>query len=253
MGVPLHLRVRGQVTGPFTKDELRLMARRGQLSRIHELSADGEKWTTASKFPELFSAEAGTMRHIAAAAPSREVVPIAAGPPQLAATPPESLLLAPVAESPAERSPQSSRCLDSSSSELPESLCRAATSSYGWAQFIAVMTMIVATLELLGGLMLMILGLDRHLASAMVSGLSSIAQAAVIATGGFLLLAYTSRLNSLRRFPSRIVLEKALDALRAYWIYVSILLIVTIAVITILAFWALSVGGLLIDSSQSHS
>jgi hypothetical protein len=114
------------------------------------------------------------------------------------------------------------------------------------------MTMIVATLELLGGLILMALGLDRHLASAMVSGLSSIVQAAVIATGGFLLLAYTSRLNSLRRFPSRVVLEKALDALRAYWIYISILLIITIAVILILAFWVFSVSGLLMDSSRSH-
>jgi TM2 domain-containing membrane protein YozV len=51
----LYMRVRGRVLGPYDPDKLQGLARRGQLSRMHELSADGVSWVRASNYPELFT------------------------------------------------------------------------------------------------------------------------------------------------------------------------------------------------------
>jgi hypothetical protein len=54
----LYTRVRGQVRGPFAQDKLRVLVKRGQLTRIHEVSVDGTSWQKASEFGELFEADA---------------------------------------------------------------------------------------------------------------------------------------------------------------------------------------------------
>ena len=50
----LYIRVRGRVLGPYDQEKLQSLARRGQLSRMHELSADAVNWVRASNYPELF-------------------------------------------------------------------------------------------------------------------------------------------------------------------------------------------------------
>ena len=49
-----YMRVRGRVQGPFDQEKLQNFSRRGQLSRMHEVSTDGINWARASNFPELF-------------------------------------------------------------------------------------------------------------------------------------------------------------------------------------------------------
>ena len=49
-----YMRVRGRVQGPFDQEKLKSLGRRGQLSRLHEVSTDGINWARASTFPELF-------------------------------------------------------------------------------------------------------------------------------------------------------------------------------------------------------
>jgi hypothetical protein len=50
----LYIRVRGRVLGPYDQEKLQLLARRGQLSRMHEVSEDATAWVRASTYPELF-------------------------------------------------------------------------------------------------------------------------------------------------------------------------------------------------------
>ena len=50
-----YIRVRGRVQGPFDSEKLRQLARRGQFSRLHEVSTDGQQWQSAKEFPELFA------------------------------------------------------------------------------------------------------------------------------------------------------------------------------------------------------
>jgi hypothetical protein len=73
-------------------------------------------------------------------------------------------------------------------------------------------------------------------------GLFWIIDSAVVATGGILLLNYANRLNSLCYGKSSTILESALDRLRTFWIYVSIVLIVILAFLVFFAIWVFAVG-----------
>ena len=53
----LYIRVLGRVKGPFEWDKLRILVKRGQLSRIHEVSTDSQTWVKATEYPELFQAD----------------------------------------------------------------------------------------------------------------------------------------------------------------------------------------------------
>ncbi len=61
-----YVRMRGSVTGPYELPALRTMVRRGALSRIHELSADGTAWAAAGTHSELFAPAAGGAAPVAA-------------------------------------------------------------------------------------------------------------------------------------------------------------------------------------------
>ena len=50
----LYVRIRGRILGPYDQDKLQSLARRGQLSRLHEVSQDATNWVRASTYPELF-------------------------------------------------------------------------------------------------------------------------------------------------------------------------------------------------------
>ena len=60
MEEPLYIRVLGRVKGPFQWDKLRALVRRGQLSRIHEVSRDGKTFVKATEYPDLFIADTVT-------------------------------------------------------------------------------------------------------------------------------------------------------------------------------------------------
>ena len=61
MDTALYMRIRGRVLGPYDQEKLQGLARRGQLSRMHELSTDGVSWVRASNFPELFTGGQGEL------------------------------------------------------------------------------------------------------------------------------------------------------------------------------------------------
>ncbi len=55
LDTPLFVRVRGRVAGPFDCDQLQALARKGQLSRMHQVSTDQMSWTQAgSSHPEIW-------------------------------------------------------------------------------------------------------------------------------------------------------------------------------------------------------
>lgn len=60
----LYIRVRGRIAGPFDEATLKSLARRGQFSKIHEVSQDAVSWVCASVYPQLFATE--TSPHAAA-------------------------------------------------------------------------------------------------------------------------------------------------------------------------------------------
>ena len=49
-----YVRVRGQINGPYTLDQLKSLRKQRKLGRAHELSEDGHTWQAAGKLQELF-------------------------------------------------------------------------------------------------------------------------------------------------------------------------------------------------------
>lgn len=56
MNEHFYVRIRGRVQGPYDVEKLRSLVRRGQLSRMHEVSNDKVAWRQAADFPDLFAA-----------------------------------------------------------------------------------------------------------------------------------------------------------------------------------------------------
>jgi hypothetical protein len=50
----IYLRFRGRTLGPFTSAKAAEMLQRGQITRLHEVSADGASWTRAEEFYKSF-------------------------------------------------------------------------------------------------------------------------------------------------------------------------------------------------------
>lgn len=56
-----YVRFRGRTLGPFDENKLRGLIKRGQVTRMHELSSDGTSWQPGEAFTELFPAAANPL------------------------------------------------------------------------------------------------------------------------------------------------------------------------------------------------
>lgn len=221
-----YIRIRGRVLGPYDLDKLQSLARRGQLSRMHEVSSDATTWVRASAHPELFVNEDVASMAVSQDGQNARQVP--------------GLVTAPGSFSPPLRGK------GDSNDDLPADLCKTAVNSRSWVVFVAVVSFLYAALMVVGGLIQLIQGAQVRAAPQVASGLFGLIFGVDVAAGGFLLLTYASRLASLRFGGNAMVLEKALDTLRAFWIYVSINLIVFLAFLTFMIVWIIAVGGTLL-------
>lgn len=52
----LFVRIRGRAQGPFEIEKLKAMAQQGRLTRVNQVSEDGQNWSKAGDNPELFAA-----------------------------------------------------------------------------------------------------------------------------------------------------------------------------------------------------
>ncbi|MGQ9823071.1 MAG: DUF4339 domain-containing protein [Thermogutta sp.] len=49
-----HIRVRGNVLGPFRREQILKLIQRGQVTPMHEVSCDGSDWQPAGQYEDLF-------------------------------------------------------------------------------------------------------------------------------------------------------------------------------------------------------
>jgi hypothetical protein len=129
-----------------------------------------------------------------------------------------------------------------SSVELPESLCRSAVDARGWAFCIAVLAFIYAAIQTVMGIALLAGGGGTRNGLIIAQGIFLLIMALLIAAGGTLLAAYGSRLGGLRYSRMSVILERALDSLKLFWIFASICLIVMLAFFGVVFVYALSIG-----------
>ena len=304
MDTQLYLRVRGRVLGPYDQEKLQSLVRRGQLSRMHEVSTDGAQWVRASTYSELF-----------AGAPVKLATPemqIPAPPP---AQQPASDLSIPFAEDAVLQTPASPKTAPSAAtgwgwyykdlgaehgpvdesvlrqklvsgqlgsetlvwndsmtqwtaaSQTPgliplpaknrgthggrqrpqgseddmEGLYRAARASRPWALLLAITAFVYAGLCILLGFWVLVKGAEKGFPPLVAMGLFEIVSGVVAAAGGILLLSYASRLASLAYSHACKVLESAMDRLKTFWIFVSFVMIVSLAFIGFFAVWIFAI------------
>lgn len=131
----------------------------------------------------------------------------------------------------------------SAEESLPMSVCKSASDARPWAQFLAMASFVYAVLSVVGGVFLLIAGANANLPPVVASGLFSLIWAGVATMGGYLLVSYSNRLGALRYGRSPVVLEKALDDLKKFWIYASMILIVLVAFVILGIVWVVAIGG----------
>jgi GYF domain 2 len=237
MDTTLYIRVRGRVLGPYDQDKLQSLARRGQLSRMHELSQDGANWIRAANYPELFVGAAAELppskepAQSTAAAATDASAPLTVKPlPQWYYTSGgaqhgpvdfSNLQLlygtnqlgaddmvwtegmsawAPAAQV-AGLSKSSAHERTSGAAEkrheLPPLLCRSFTNSRPWIMFIAVAMFIYSALAAALGLLLLVQGGRFHNSVTVAGGIFYLISALDLTFGACLLGSYHSRLSSL--------------------------------------------------------
>ncbi len=299
----LYIRVRGRVLGPYDEEKLQSLARRGQLSRMHELSEDGVNFVRASTYPDLFATGErpvpGTAKTAPPAvngpAPSSPASPSSAVRPITSASPlaaewfygKDGEEIGPVDVSllqqmlgtgqldsgvqvwtqgmtqwvlardvpgllthripPPTSATASGRGTDGApvgdSASLSESLRRAALGAHAWALFVAITIFVCAGLSAMFGIFLVVQGARQSLTPVVAAGLFWVILALVLTVGACLLTSYVNRIRGLQHGGSAILLEKALETLRVFWMYVGILLIVLLAFVLFVAVWVVSIGG----------
>jgi hypothetical protein len=132
-----------------------------------------------------------------------------------------------------------------SEAALPESVCKAGSDSRPWVLSIAVMGFIYAGLFVVGGMFGLIAGASQHIPERVFFGLTSVIVGAVTIIGAALLVRYANYLGGLRYARQFVVLERALEALKTFWIIESIVLIVVLAFIVMTVVWETAVGATL--------
>jgi hypothetical protein len=53
----LYIRFKGKILGPLTSQKIQELARRGQITRMHDLSPDGRSWVKAGEYGNLFNSD----------------------------------------------------------------------------------------------------------------------------------------------------------------------------------------------------
>lgn len=308
----LYIRVRGRVLGPFEDEKLQTMARRGQFSRMHEVSADGLTWVRASVYPELFAggppasegqpngrsaaAEAvaaaptggGEQYHVAADSPpaagasshwyytsgGREIGPVGYAAVQAAArsgqlgpddmvwtdgmvnwkpaTEVAGLLPAATASVPAAYAPAPTAAAGThyggaaaEDGAVADGVVRVLGGTRPWVLFVAIYTSVGCVLQVVLGVVLLVwageAGLQRGL--LLGQGIGMLITAVLMAVGAWFLFTHCARVGELRYSRSSRSLEAALAAMRAFWVYVGILLIVYLAIAALIGLMLITVVG----------
>ena len=228
MDEPLYVRIRGRVQGPVNEEKLRSLVKRGQLARLHEVSADGTNWQRASDFPKIFDfpvenpvSSGGDNEP---EAPDPDPVP-----------PDTSQWSRMIVEPPIENTP-----LTNEIAEVQRDLQRTLVDSRPWVMFIAITGFIYAVALVALGLLLIIEGARADQFTGIAIGLTCFLYAGVIGTGSMYLIFYQSRLGKLLQSSDQLLLDAAMRILRTFWVFVGIVLIVFLVNTVGVAIWVFS-------------
>lgn len=269
----LYVRIRGRVQGPFEIERLQALVRRGQVSRMHEVSADQSNWRPAGDHPELFQPHQRDESVSAHRSTSEDEGEFATGGEDatwyyakdgeqhgpvtlknLRVLASQGIVDAsdlvwtdgmsewlpaiqtPLAASLEQRRGQEGAHLFSAD------LRRTLSESRSWVVFIATFLFVIAALLVLLGSASIVVGARDKNVAAVAGGGFSLFYGVVCGWGANLLSRYVRQLRRFGADKSDKSLDRALRALTRFWIFLSIVFIVLAVNSLAVLIWVLSVG-----------
>lgn len=265
----LYVKIKGRSQGPFPVEKLQEFVRRGQLSRVHQVSADGISWQPASTYPEIFAGAAvrpaaspqpamgGSLDIASQSGPKpaqTEQWYYAVGSEQFGPVDRATLVsmfqtgqLVPKNEVwrdgmtdwvPAELVPglvpsRSNSATHQTGGQLDAEILRSLSSSRPWINFVAGFGFVLGSLWALTGIIAVILGAKMDSGSAVGGGIYQLASSVVTIIAAIMLLRYASLIGEVMVHKSTSNLVAAFNAQKAFWSYVGIVLIVMLALIVV--------------------
>ena len=271
----LYVRIRGRVQGPFDKEKLRGLVKRGQLSRMHEVSPDGNDWKPASEYQELFATEARqaaqqsepvskedqpveqeavwyySVNGVQAGPVTFEQLQSQAAPGHLSS---DDLVWKEGMKDwvPGAAVPGLLFCTDPMNAEATDAtnttttnklgggLLRTLKDSQGWIRFIVFFLFLSFAVASVAGLWFVIRGIHEHTRKPIEIGIYWLLYSAIFFYAGWLLNSFRKRVGRFLQDKSPARLDQALRSLRALWIYVSIIFIILLVGFVVLLFNAVA-------------
>lgn len=272
----VFVRFKGRVLGPLTVEKASELVRRGQITRQHELSPDGQAWAAAESYTEFFpsysSIEADDELELEGNNRSNSNAPVDSeitwyirienenkGPfpetlvSQMVETGKvsrntliwregmanwvEAAVIKPGWFAKQAKSATTNAKIDydqTADSEIKQ-IVQATLRSYGWAQFLAVLGLIVTPIWLIGSIAYFLFlvsrkGADEENIGSLLVSLAGFAFSAATLVAFLLLFRYTSLTGILRYQPSTSNLLSAQNALGMFWKFSGITTLVWLCV-----------------------
>lgn len=118
--------------------------------------------------------------------------------------------------------------------ELDSTTVRSLARSRGWVIFLGVCSLIFGALLLIGAVFLLMAGATASV--FVVMALFNFVYAAIFIVGGLMLLSYSGEIRELMHNPSEAQLAAAMHKLRAFWMFLGIILLLTMLVALVFVF-----------------
>ena len=197
----------GHEVGPVSMAEMQAAARAGNITAADQVWTDGmPQWV-----------------------PANQVLPI---PPSPSESVPTAIPAAPTV--PIERG---------IADDVPEDVIRSLAGSRPWVLLVGIVLLIKGVLGLVVSIILLAApGRFETRAFNAISGITGLITAIVLGVAGWLLILYASRISACAYQKTSTSLRQALDASRAFWMYVGILSIIYLTYVTILVLYVFALA-----------
>ncbi len=197
----------GHEVGPVSMAEMQAAARAGDITAADQVWTDGmPQWVPAS-----------------------QVVPIPPSPSESVPTAVPAAPAVPIKPATAE--------------DVPEDVIRSLAGSRPWVLLVGIVLLIKGVLGLVVSIILLAApGRFETRAFNAISGITGLITAIVLGVAGWLLILYASRISACAYQKTSTSLRQALDASRAFWMYVGILSIIYLTYVTILVLYVFALA-----------
>jgi len=134
---------------------------------------------------------------------------------------------------------------ESSADSISDEACRALSGSRPWVVFIAILCFLWSALTAVGAIFSFVAIQGNPVAATLliVQGVFGLIFSFVVSIAGLMLMTYAGRIRDVMYHHKMHYLESSLHAVRVFWVYTGIVLIVLLALLVIFFVWLFAIAG----------